>query len=87
MIPSRILCIVLFAVMTNLHAALPDGSTDFDFEFGDWKASLKRRLDPLTEVGIGLAGDRDLGDPRVLEQHDLDLAGADLVAAALAQVC
>src|SRR5439155_2086023 len=31
------------------------------------------RDDPLAEVGIGLAGDRGLGDARVLEQHALDL--------------
>ena len=39
------------------------------------------RHDPLAEIGIGLPGDRDLGDARVLEQRGLDLAGADLVAA------
>ena len=27
---------------------LPDGQHDFDFEFGAWKAHLKRRLHPLT---------------------------------------
>ena len=29
-------------------ASLPDGSRDFDFEFGEWRLKLKRRLDPLT---------------------------------------
>ncbi len=28
--------------------ALPDGARDFDFEFGDWKAHIARRLKPLT---------------------------------------
>src|SRR4051794_691412 len=42
--------------------------------------------DPLTEVLVGLAGDRRLGDRGMLEQRVLDLARADLVAAALDQV-
>jgi hypothetical protein len=29
-------------------ASLPDGSRDFDFEFGEWRMKLKRRIDPLT---------------------------------------
>ncbi len=29
-------------------ANLPDGSRDFDFEFGEWRMKLKRRLEPLT---------------------------------------
>ena len=29
-------------------ANLPDGSRDFDFEFGEWQMKLKRRLEPLT---------------------------------------
>ena len=29
-------------------AGLPDGSRDFDFEFGEWHLKLKRRLEPLT---------------------------------------
>ena len=29
-------------------ASLPDGSKDFDFEFGEWQMKLKRRLEPLT---------------------------------------
>ena len=28
--------------------ALPDGAHDFDFEFGNWKAHIARRLKPLT---------------------------------------
>lgn len=28
--------------------ALPDGAHDFDFEFGNWKAHIARRLRPLT---------------------------------------
>ena len=28
--------------------SVPDGSHDFDFEFGTWKAKLSRRLRPLT---------------------------------------
>ena len=42
--------------------------------------------DLLAEVGVLLAGDRGLLDAGVLEQRDLDLAGADLVAAGLDQV-
>lgn len=29
-------------------ASVPDGSRDFDFEFGEWQMKLKRRLEPLT---------------------------------------
>jgi hypothetical protein len=29
-------------------ASAPDGSRDFDFEFGEWRMKLKRRIDPLT---------------------------------------
>ena len=29
-------------------ANVPDGSRDFDFEFGEWRMKLKRRLEPLT---------------------------------------
>jgi hypothetical protein len=29
-------------------AQQPDGQHDFDFEFGDWKAHISRRLKPLT---------------------------------------
>ena len=42
--------------------------------------------DPLAEVVVGLAGHRRLGDAGVLDQRVLDLARADLVAAALDQV-
>ncbi|WP_171093955.1 hypothetical protein [Usitatibacter rugosus] len=39
--------LLLALVMTIPLAALA-APNDFDFEFGDWKAHLKRRLDPLT---------------------------------------
>src|ERR687896_713194 len=42
--------------------------------------------DPLAQVGVGLAGHGGLLDRRVLEQGALDLARADLEAAALDQV-
>ena len=42
--------------------------------------------DPLAEVGVGLAGDRRLAHAGVLEQRALDLARADLEAAALDEV-
>src|SRR5690606_37193730 len=42
--------------------------------------------DPFAQVGVRFAGHRDLGDARVVEQHVLDLARADLVATALDQV-
>ena len=42
--------------------------------------------DALPEVVVGHADDRDLGHARVVEQHRLDLAGPDPVAAALDQV-
>src|SRR3954468_23638065 len=42
--------------------------------------------DALAEVRVLLAGHRRLLDARVVEQRDLDLAGADLVAAGLDQV-
>ena len=34
---------------TAAESGLQDGSRDFDFEFGSWRATLKRRLDPLTD--------------------------------------
>src|SRR6185437_11805923 len=42
--------------------------------------------DALAEVGVGRAGHGDLGDGLVLEQRALDLARADLEAAALDEV-
>lgn len=44
--------VFLVAMWGNALAAgpgpAPDGSRDFDFEFGEWHLQLKRRLDPLT---------------------------------------
>jgi hypothetical protein len=42
--------------------------------------------DPLAQVGIGLGRDRSVCDTRMLKERGLDLAGADLEAAALDQV-
>ena len=36
------------SVTPKASAQQPDGQHDFDFEFGDWKIHLKRRLRPLT---------------------------------------
>lgn len=45
----RLLTFIAFLIMaTAPFAAEPDGSKDFDFEFGEWHAHLKRRLDLLT---------------------------------------
>jgi len=48
----RALCSLLLAMAASAFsatsAALPDGSRDFDFEFGEWHLQLKRRLEPLT---------------------------------------
>jgi hypothetical protein len=44
--------VFLFAIIAPMISAAPrrtpDGSKDFDFEFGEWHMKLKRRLDPLT---------------------------------------
>ena len=47
----RFIATFLFAMNIPAAAApanVPDGSKDFDFEFGEWHLQLKRRLDPLT---------------------------------------
>ncbi len=48
----RFIATFLFAMTIPATAAtpgnIPDGSKDFDFEFGEWHLELKRRLDPLT---------------------------------------
>ena len=42
----------LFAMMglslATQPGSAPDGARDFDFELGEWRMKLKRRLDPLT---------------------------------------
>jgi hypothetical protein len=50
---AHLFATILLALVTIASAASPetpaiDGSKDFDFEFGDWTAHLKRRLNPLT---------------------------------------
>ena len=50
--PTPLIAAFLFAITIPAAAttsgSLPDGSKDFDFEFGEWRLELKRRLDPLT---------------------------------------
>jgi hypothetical protein len=46
MIAARAVSMILVALSMPVQAA--DGNNAFDFEFGEWHAHLKRRLEPLS---------------------------------------
>src|SRR5262245_26745666 len=46
--PSAFLMAMIGTALAADAPGLPDGTRDFDFEFGEWQLKLKRRIDPLT---------------------------------------